>query len=139
MLEKTILSNLILNDDYSRKVFPYIKEDYFEENSIKKIFSTYAQYVEKYKESPSLEALKISLDKRKDLNEQSYKDVMVWNHLGIDAVCPPTEALFINEDHLNYFKLIYKNIIVNFDNDETGVKKSIEFTQQDNLGYFNIP
>ena len=76
MLEKTILSNLILNEEYSRKVFPYIKEDYFEENSIKRVFSTYAQYVEKYKESPSLEALKISLDKRKDLNEQSYKDVM---------------------------------------------------------------
>lgn len=70
---------------------------------------------------------------------KSYKDVMVWGHLGIDAVCPPTEALFINEDHLNYFKLIYKNIIVNFDNDETGVRKSIEFTQKYHLGYFNIP
>ena len=76
MLEKTILSNLILNLDYYRKVFPFIKEDYFEENSIKKVFSTYAEYVEKYKEPPSLEALKISLDKRKDLNESSYKDVM---------------------------------------------------------------
>lgn len=76
MLEKTILSNLILNVDYYRKVFPFIKEDYFEENSIKKVFSSYSEYVEKYKEPPSLEALKISLDKRKDLNENSYKDVM---------------------------------------------------------------
>ena len=76
MIEKTILSNLILNLDYYRKVFPFIKEEYFEENITKKVFSTYAEYVEKYKEPPSLEALKISLDKRKDLNESSYKDVM---------------------------------------------------------------
>lgn len=70
---------------------------------------------------------------------KSYKDIIVWNKLGIDAIAPPTEVLFIKEEHLNYFKLIYKTIIVNFDNDETGVKKSIEYTQKYNLGYFNIP
>ena len=31
MLEKTILSNLILNEDYCRKVYPYLKEDYFDD------------------------------------------------------------------------------------------------------------
>lgn len=75
MLEKTILSNLIYNEEYCRKVFPYIKEEYFEENYYKKIFSTYAEYVDVYKEPPSIEALKISIDKRTDLNEQSYKDI----------------------------------------------------------------
>lgn len=85
MLEKTILSNLILNEDYSRKVFPYIKEDYFEENSTKKVFSSFASYVEKYKEPPSIEALKISLDKRKDLNEEAFKESMkVIDELSLD-------------------------------------------------------
>ena len=76
MIEKTILSNLIYNEDYCRKVFPYIKEDYFDDNSLRKIFSTYAEYVNEYKEPPSIEALKISIDKRKDLNESSYKEVV---------------------------------------------------------------
>lgn len=76
MLEKTILSNLIFNEEYCRKVFPYIKEEYFEENSLKKIFSTYSEYVNKYKSPPSLEALKISMDNRKDLNESSYKEII---------------------------------------------------------------
>lgn len=76
MIETTILSNLLYNDDYCRKVLPYIKEDYFDENSFKKIFTTFTDYVEKYKEPPSIEALKISIDGRKDLNEQSFKEVI---------------------------------------------------------------
>lgn len=75
MLEKTILSNLIYNEEFCRKVFPYIKEEYFDENSYKRIFSTFSEYVNVYKEPPSIEALKISIDKRTDLNEQSYKDI----------------------------------------------------------------
>ncbi len=75
MLEKTILSNLIYNEEYCRKVFPYIKEEYFDDPNIKKIFATFAEYVTEYKAPPSIEALKISIDKRKDLNEQSFKEV----------------------------------------------------------------
>jgi len=75
MLETTILSNLILNDEYFRKVFPYIKSDYFEDNSLSKIFLTFSDYVEQYKEPPSKEALKLSIDKRKDLNEDTYKQI----------------------------------------------------------------
>lgn len=75
MLEKTIVSNLLFNEEFSRKVFPYIKEEYFDDNLHKKIFLTYADYVENYKEPPSIEALKISIDKRKDLNEQTYKEI----------------------------------------------------------------
>jgi replicative DNA helicase len=75
MIEKTILSNLIYNEEYSRKVFPYIKDEYFEENSFKQVFTTYAEYVNEYKEPPSIEALKICIEKRTDLNEQSYKNI----------------------------------------------------------------
>ena len=72
MLEKTILSNLILNEEYSRKVFPYLKEDYFDDTAYRKLFSTAHDYVEKYKEPPSKEALRIALDHRSDLNEDLY-------------------------------------------------------------------
>lgn len=76
MLEKTILSNLVFNEEYSRKVFPYIKPDYFDDNNISKIFSTYAEYVEQFKEPPSIEALKISIDNRKDLNDEAHKETL---------------------------------------------------------------
>jgi len=76
MLEQTILSNLLYNEDYCRKVIPYIREDYFEDVASKKIFSSFAEYVEIYKEPPSIEALKITLDARKDLNEDAFKEVI---------------------------------------------------------------
>jgi archaellum biogenesis ATPase FlaH len=77
MLEKTILSNLIYNEEFCRKVFPYIKEEYFDDPSSKKIFSTFHEYVSEYKSPPSIEALKITIDARKDLNEQSFKDISI--------------------------------------------------------------
>jgi len=86
MIEKTILSNLILNEDYSRKVFPYLKEEYFEDIALRKVFSTVSEYVEKYKEPPSVEALRIAVDNRKDLNEDNYNQVNeLINTLSIDV------------------------------------------------------
>jgi len=86
MIEKTILSNLFLNEDYSRKVFPYLKEDYFEDIALRKVFSTVSEYVEKYKEPPSVEALRIAVDNRKDLNEDNYNQVNeLINTLSIDV------------------------------------------------------
>ena len=76
MIEKTVLTNLIFNEDYYRRVYPYIKSEYFDDGNLKKIFDTYSNYVDEFKEPPSVEALKISLDKRKDLNEDSYKNIM---------------------------------------------------------------
>ena len=76
MIETTILSNLILNEDYYRKVYPYLKEDYFENVNLQKVFTTFSEYVEQYKQPPSIEALKLSLDKRRDLNEDSYSSIM---------------------------------------------------------------
>ena len=76
MIEQTVLSNLIFNEDYFRKVYPYIKSDYFEDNNSKKIFQAYSEYVEEYREPPSVEVLKLVMDKRKDLNEDTYKNVM---------------------------------------------------------------
>ena len=76
MIEKTVLTNLIFNEDYYRRVFPYIKSDYFDDLTQKKIFDTYSEYVDEFKEPPSVEALKITIDKRKDLNEDSYKNIM---------------------------------------------------------------
>jgi len=76
MIEKTVLSNLVFNDDYYRRVYPYIKGEYFDDSNIKKVFDTYSEYVDEFKQPPSIEALKISLDKRKDMNEDSYQNVM---------------------------------------------------------------
>ena len=86
MIEKTVLSNLLFNEDYYRRVYPYIKSEYFDDIGLKKIFDTYSTYVDEYREPPSVEALKITLDNRKDMNEDSYQQVMsTVDELNVDA------------------------------------------------------
>lgn len=74
-IEKTVISNLLFNQNYFQKVFPYVRKDYFDDDAYAKIFDTIVEYVDEYKESPSLETLSISLENRKDLNEEMFKQV----------------------------------------------------------------
>ena len=53
-IETTILNNLIFNEEYTRKVIPFIKEDYFQDGVEKVLFRTITSYVEKYKVNPIL-------------------------------------------------------------------------------------
>jgi len=71
-LEQTILTNLLYSPDYTRKVIPYIKEEYFQTHTEKVIFKTIAAYVEKYKSTPDKEVVKLDLQKA-TLNEEQYK------------------------------------------------------------------
>lgn len=138
MIEKTILSNLIYNDDYCRKVFPYIKEEYFDDNSLRKIFSTYSEYVNEYKEPPSIEALKISIDKRKDLNESSYKEVVTLiDELKVDKDTNPqflvdeTEKFCQDKDLYNSIR---KAILILDGQDKENDKGAIPKILSDSLG-----
>ena len=138
MLEKTILSNLILNGDYYRKVYPYIKEDYFDEISLQKIFSTFVDYVEQYKEPPSVEALKLSIDKRKDLNEDTYTNVMqAVDQLEVDKntsnefLIAETEKFCQDKDLYNSIR---KAILILDGQDKENDKGSIPKILSDSLG-----
>ena len=138
MIEKTILSNLILNEAYYRKVFPYIKEEYFDDSNLRKIFSTYTEYVEKYKEPPSKEALKLSLDKRKDLNEDAYKNILqtvdefqVDKKTSDDFLISETEKFCQDKDLYNSIR---KAILILDGQDKTVEKGSIPKLLSDSLG-----
>ena len=52
-LEKTILKNLIYNDEYARKVLPFIRSDYFSDQVEKNVFKEIAEFVSKYKTPPT--------------------------------------------------------------------------------------
>lgn len=83
----TILENLIHNEDYARKVLPFIKEEYFTDRNEKIVFSEIVSFSEKYSRFPTLTSLEVELDSRKDLTEQNYKDIKeVVNSLTNDEV-----------------------------------------------------
>jgi replicative DNA helicase len=76
-IETTILSNLIHNEEYARKVIPFLDQAYFSDFIEKSIFVSLQSYVEKYNNSPDVEALNIDLQKT-TLNEDQFKSVQEY-------------------------------------------------------------
>ena len=74
-IEEITLSKLILDETYTRKVLPFIKDDYFDTQSHKILFSTLSDYVNKFETTPEPNALKIEVEKRRDISEEIYKEV----------------------------------------------------------------
>lgn len=137
MIENTVVSNLVYNEDYFRKVYPYIKKDYFEDGNLQKIFDAYSEYVEEYREPPSVEVLKLVIDKRKDLNEDSYKNVMasldqlkVDEQTDFDWLVSETEKFCQDRD---LFNAIRKAILVVDGTESTLGKDALPGLLQDSL------
>jgi replicative DNA helicase len=78
-IETTILRNLVYNEDYSRKVIPFIQPDYFESKSEKVIFEEIVQFIVKYGSAITIEALNIEVENRTDLTEDQVKEVREIN------------------------------------------------------------
>jgi replicative DNA helicase len=74
-IETTILRNLVFNEDYSRKVIPFIQPTYFDKVTEKVIFEEVVQFIVKYGSAITLEALGIELENRTDLTESEVKEI----------------------------------------------------------------
>ncbi len=74
-IEFLILKNLLHNEEYVRKVIPFIKADYFEDLNQKIVFEEISSFVEQYNKPATKEILCIEAEKRSDINDSSYKDV----------------------------------------------------------------
>ena len=74
-IEFLILKNLLHNEEYVRKVIPFIKADYFEDLTQKIVFEEIFSFVEQYNKPATKEILCIEAEKRSDINDSSFKDV----------------------------------------------------------------
>ena len=74
-IEQTILSSLFFKEDYTRKVLPFVKEEYFGNRVEQLLYGEIFKFVEKYNNLPTKDAILIELNGRKDINEEEL------NHL----------------------------------------------------------
>ena len=72
-MEHVVLSNLIDNEDYGRKVLPYLKNEYFFDPTDKLLFNLINDYVIKYNGFPTKETLYIELSNKTDINENLFE------------------------------------------------------------------
>ena len=75
-VEFLILRNLLHNEEYLRKVIPFIKPEYFEDTHQKIVFEEIQNFVEKYNQVASKEILCIEVENRSDINDSSFKEVV---------------------------------------------------------------
>ena len=74
-VEFLILRNLLHNEEYVRKVIPFIKSEYFEDSNQKIVFEEILSFVTQYNELATKEVVCIEIEKRTDINEQSFKEL----------------------------------------------------------------
>jgi replicative DNA helicase len=72
-LEQIILKNLIHNEEYTRKVLPFIKGEYFSDQTEKLVFKEVYDFVNKYKNLPTHESLVINITEKTNLTEPQVK------------------------------------------------------------------
>ncbi len=75
-IELLILRNLIYNEEYTRKVIPFIKDEYFEEQNQKIIFQEISSFIQEYNKLATKEILSIEVEKRNDINDTNFKEVV---------------------------------------------------------------
>ena len=74
-IENTIINSLFFNEDYTRKVLPFIKDEYFGNRVEQLLFGEIFKFVEKYNNLPTKDAILIELNSRKDINEEELQNI----------------------------------------------------------------
>ena len=74
-VEVLLIKNLLYNEEYGRKVIPFIKADYFEDVNQKIIFEEIIKFVHEYNQPATKEILCIEIEKRSDINDTQFQEV----------------------------------------------------------------
>lgn len=103
-LEATILKNLIYSEAYMRKVIPFLRSEYFKENTERVVFDQIATFVEKYRNLPTHEALIINLTESTELKEEQVRDaVELLKQVHLDRA-EPTDLQWLSEQTEKFCK-----------------------------------
>jgi replicative DNA helicase len=75
-VEFLILRNLLYNEEYIRKIIPFLKSEYFEDTNQRIVFEEILTFVQEYNQPATKEVLCIEVEKRKDINDTSFNEII---------------------------------------------------------------
>ena len=75
MIEPLILGSLLHNEEYTRKVLPFLEEEYFDSLENKLIYRTIDTYIKDYNSIPTKDALRLSLEESRSVSEEQFEVV----------------------------------------------------------------
>jgi len=74
-IEKVILRNLVYNEEYLRKVLPFIEPDYFNDRNERVVFEHITKYAAEYNSLITKEVLQIEIEDRRDITQDEVKNI----------------------------------------------------------------
>ena len=110
-LEQVILKNLIQNENYTRKVLPFLKDNYFSNHEDRLLYKEVADFINKYNQQPTFDALQIEIDNVRGVTDDSVKKVQeTLNLLNEDTNQTNLDWLVENTERFCQEKAIYNAI-----------------------------
>ena len=97
VLEQQILSKIIYDEDFLRKTIPFLKEEYFTTRHHKQLFKLILEYVKKYNNPPTKQALGVEVENLTGISEDDFKGLseevrqLNDNEVGKDWLLDQTE------------------------------------------------
>lgn len=111
-METVILKNLVLNEDYARKVVPFLQEEYFHDKAEKTVFNIVSKFILKYNNIPTKDAVHISLENDTALSEVEFKKcVSISDEMYKQGEMSDTTWLVENTEKFCKEKAIYNGIM----------------------------
>lgn len=151
-IETSILTSLVYDDEFCRKVYPYLKPEYFEDTAHRSIFDTFAEIFDEYNTIPNINALAVTINK-KSIVENDYNNIVdtLDSMLQAKSDLPDTQWLLDETEQYCQDRAIYNAVfesieIINGSNKKLdkhaipellGEALSIGFDQNIGMEYFD--
>ena len=110
-IESLIIENLCVNEGYSRKVLPFIKEEYFHNHTEKEIVKLVLKNIVKYNTLPAKDTLVVGFGNDKSLTQQQYESCVEYVKDLEFSSCPNEEWLIDETEKFCKEKSIYNAVL----------------------------
>jgi len=80
-IETAIIKHLIYDENYTRKVLPFLKDEYFTDRNERIIFGEVKEFIEKYNTNPTYESLVIQLNNRNIAQEEYNNSISILDEI----------------------------------------------------------
>lgn len=128
-IEESIVKGLMYDEDYARKVYPFLKREFFD-GATREIFDLYSDLFDKYNRVPSMESMLVSIQSKGLLEEVFTESVSILQNAYSSRTELPDSQWLVDETEgycvdKALFNAIYKSISIIEGNDKELDKHAI--------------
>jgi replicative DNA helicase len=112
-LEQAILKNLVCNEEYLRKVLPFLKSDYFSDRTERALYNEITSFTETYNHSHTTEAISIAIKEKSNLTDDEVKGCETYLQEIESNIKPETEIQWLIDKTEKFCqeKAIYNGVL----------------------------